>query len=95
MMVSSCCLDFGAQALDLLEPPFKPWAQAGFGLALGRLIGEQLIGAEVEHACEVGEQVGRRMVALGLAVGDAAAGDAELVGELMLGEACRRTPVGR
>lgn len=63
------------------------WAQRRLGGALDRLVAKQLIGADVQGAGEIREQVRRRVVALGFIIGDAAAGDAELIGELLLSEA--------
>lgn len=62
-------------------------AEAGFTGPFGGE-SEQFVDADAEHAGEVDEQVGGWVSGLGLEVGDDAAAGADLVGELLLGEAC-------
>lgn len=70
--VQQLLLGLGVELFDLLQPPFQPRAERCLGGALGRRgIAEQLIGADVQRASEIGEQVRRRVIALGLVIGDA------------------------
>jgi hypothetical protein len=81
-------LGLRAQSFDLPQPPLQARAQGGWScLALGCRSPQQLIDGGVQHERELGQEARRRVIALGLVAGDATAGDAELGGQLLLGEA--------
>jgi len=77
----------GGKALDLLEAAPEALV-AGLGDGLLGLEAEELVGGDAEDVGEEREQVCGRPIGLALVVGDHALGDADLLAELALAEAC-------
>jgi hypothetical protein len=86
-------VDEGEQLLlllgrQLLDAPQALQESLICGLdGFGRSQSQELIGGDAEELDECGEQVGGRVLGLGLVVGDHALGDAELACEIALREA--------
>ena len=61
--------------------------QGDAGRAARGAIAQQGLYGEVQHARKIGQEVGRRVIALGLVVGDTAVGGAQFGGQPLLGVA--------